>query len=151
MSEMPMTPQDLPEILLGDRRLSDKTTNALEALHRANASNPQLFQQGGALVRLRFDDDTVRVEPLTVDALRGELDRVALWVKPKGGLAEPPASVVKNILSLPVFDLPRLRAVAEAPFFTLDGRLVVTPGYHTDVGVFLHLPDGSFIPPVPAV
>jgi len=152
MTEKPTTaPHDLPEILLGDRRLTDKTTDALEVLHRANASNPQLFQQGGALVRLRFDDNVPRVEPLTVDALRGELDRVALWVKPKGGLAEPPASVVKNVLSLPGFDFPRLRAVAEVPFFAPEGRLVIGSGYHADVGIFLHFQDGHLLRQVPAV
>ncbi len=144
-------PPDIPTVQLGDRRLCEKTADALKALRRMNESAPRLFQQGGVLVRLRFDDDAPRVELLAIDALRGELDRSALWMKSNGSFVDPPTMVVRNLLSLPGFDFPRLRAVAESPFFTQDGRLVVTPGYHAEAGVFLHLPEGLAVPPVPAV
>ncbi len=137
-------------ISLLNRRLSEKSIDALRALAAANGSDPRLFQQSGALVRLRLDDEAPRVEILTADGLRGELDQAALWQAPNGTIADPPMSVVRNILALPSYDLPRLRAVAEAPFFTRDGQLVVTPRYHKTAETYLWLPPGLVIPDVPA-
>lgn len=139
----------IPQIRLGNRRLSDKSRDALRALTLTNARTPHLFQQGGALVRLHYDDTIPRVEALNADALRGELDRAAFWMTKNDTLIDPPMAVVRDVLSLPNYDFPRLRAVVEVPFFTEEGRLVVTPGYHADAGIFLHLPPGLVIPEVP--
>jgi hypothetical protein len=141
--------EELPFILLGNRRLSDKTAEALAVLKRAQTAVPRIFYRGGVLVRLRLDDEAPRVEALIPDALRGELDRAAVWLKDPDTFANPPIVIVRDILSLPSYDFPYLRGVAETPFFTRDGRLVVTPGYHKDARTFLYLPPTLKVPPVP--
>ena len=86
------------------------------------------------------------------DALRGELDRVARWVMTTDRgqrIIDPPLSVVRNVLSLPGYDLPMLRGIATAPFFTRSGQLVVDPGYHAEAGLYLDLRAGFSIPEVP--
>jgi hypothetical protein len=145
---------DLPTIEVGGRRLSEKTADALEALLSANDRAPRLFQHGGALVRLRSDDNGgIRMEPLTQDALRGELDRVARWTRTTqhgSSIIDPPLPVVKNVLSLPEYDLPLLRGIATAPFFTRAGQLVVDPGYHVAAGLYLDERSEFNISAVPA-
>jgi hypothetical protein len=146
----------LPVINISSLRLSEKSTKAYDALVVTNQTAARIYQQGAstgapAIVRLRLDGDAPSVEALTPDALRGELDRTALWQKgdpPRP--VDPPMAVVRDILSLPQYlSLPQLRAVAEAPFFAADGRLIVTPGYHPDAGVYLRMPHGLVVPPVP--
>jgi putative DNA primase/helicase len=142
----------LPSVLVGKRRLSEMTRDALAVLGLANHDAPRLFRRGGVLVRMRLDEEVPLVEPLTVDALRGELDRVADWVKEDGSIAPPPNLVVRDILSLSSYEgIPRLRAVAEAPFFARDGRLVATEGYDAGTGVFCRFPSGLVVPKVPEI
>jgi putative DNA primase/helicase len=64
-------------------------------------------------------------------------------------IIDPPLSVVKNVLSLPGYDLPTLRGIATAPFFTRAGQLVVEPGYHPEVGLYLDLPASFSVAEVP--
>jgi uncharacterized protein DUF3854 len=144
----------LPTIEVGGRRLSEKTADALAALRRANDGTLRLFQQGGALIRLRLDDEGGhRMEPLAPDGMRGELDRVAEWVRTtnKGPqIIDPPLGVVKDVLALPSYELPKLRGIATAPFFTREGQLVVEAGYHPNAGLYLDLRAGFSVRVVPA-
>jgi hypothetical protein len=135
--------------IVGAGRLTDITEAAIRTLAKSNTKEPRIFQQGGAIARLRFDDGTPRVEALGFDALRGELDRAAVWVSAKGDLSFPPMAVVRNILALPGYDLPPLRAVAEAPYFDGAGRLIAADGYDAESRVFLRLPTGLTVPLVP--
>ena len=145
------TEDDLPLICVADRRLTAKTRDALRALARANARTPRVFQQGGIIVRLRHDENGApRVDPLTTDSMRGELDRVAFWVNGRSTPIDPPTSVVRDVLSQPSYALPPLRAIAETPFFTDGGQLVAEPGYHADAGIFLHGAPGLVVPTVPS-
>jgi len=140
---------ELPTIV-GAGRLSDITNAAIRALARTNTTEPRIFQQGGAIVRLRLDDDgTPRVAALGCDALRGELDRAAIWVNAKGEPRFPPMAVIRDVLALPGYDLPPLRAVADAPYFDGAGRLVASDGYDAESRVFLRLPKDLAVPPVP--
>jgi len=140
----------LPVIDLGvHRRLTERTAAALVAATRADADGPRVYQRGGVLVRLRVDEAVPCVEAFTPDALRGELDRAAIWISPDGDTVAPPLAVVRDILSLPGYECPRLRAVVEAPFFTEAGHLVLTRGYHPDAGVYVRPPEGLSIPAIP--
>ncbi len=145
----------LPVIDAEGLQFREKVSLALDAMDRANrtSSLPRFFQQTGLLVRLRHTDDGgVRTEPLRPDALRGELARVADWVRttPSGkNPIDPPPSISRDILALPRWDFPRLRRVATVPYFSRAGRLIATPGYDRDEGVLLHLPPKLVIGDVP--
>jgi hypothetical protein len=81
----PETHQDESPTIVAAGRLSDITNAAARVLAHGNTTEPRIFQQGGAIVRLRLDDDvTPHVTALGPDALRGELDRAATWLNAKG-------------------------------------------------------------------
>src|SRR5690348_14512336 len=103
----------LPLIDVSNLRLRDRSQKALAALVEANQRRPRFFQRGGVLVRLRIVDRTIEIQALGKDALVGDLDRVANWLnsdKGGNGAIAPPEAVVRDILSLPQWDLPLLHA-----------------------------------------
>lgn len=144
----------LPEIDTCDLRLRDQSEKALEAMTSANGKQPRFFQRGGVLVRLRHIDGSLEIQPLGVDPLTGELERIANWWGPtRDGRKKisPPQWVVRDILSLAEWPLPLLNAVAHVPFFSSDNRLVRHPGYNADTGVFLELDENLSVPEVSTV
>jgi putative DNA primase/helicase len=130
-----------PEIRWNDRDLDDLTSDAVEAIWKANQP-PALFQRPGALVRIRTNKETgsPSLETLGVDSLRGLLARVATWFtegKDRSGNTvckreSPPLDVVRDLLSLPSWPeeaIPPLIGIIERPTFAADGTLITTPGY----------------------
>ena len=136
----------LPEIAVNDRHLREVTADSLDALLTANLPEVRFFTFGTTVARLR-PGSPVEVESLSVTALKGELDRVADYVEfqfpgLKGDPVWPPTDVVRDLLALPDLPLPRLRRIATTPVFgpTPGGaRLLATPGFDADSGVYLDL------------
>lgn len=147
----------LPNIEVTDR-MRVQTECSLNALNAANKIRPRFYKRGGAIVRVRTDEGQFKVEPLTTDSLRGELERVANFIRsdPSGDYilhvaVPPPLHVVRDILTLPDLTLPNLSSVAFTPFFTSSGELVDEPGYHEASGVYLKLDPDLTVPKVPRV
>jgi hypothetical protein len=106
-------------------------------LIRINAPNPELFQRGIALVRVRVDEDgRPLIEPITESSLKGHLARTMLWLRNTlTGLqaAQPPLAVVKNLMSRKEWTgIPALRDIVQAPIFSKDGHIIAIPGYHPE-------------------
>jgi hypothetical protein len=148
--------QEVPEIIVSNRQLSDVTAEALAALRRAN-DPPRWFQRAGTLTRLRVDPATnaPSLEPLGAKAVRGVLARVARWkkVERRGDHRVKtdvivPEYVAEDLLALPGWDLPPLKAVIEAPVFTPGGTLVATPGYDPGSMLWYQPAPGFTLPPV---
>lgn len=144
-----------PTVIQCNRRpLPAITADALNALVDAN-SPPVIFRHGGALARIGQDDsDHAFIEPLTRDALRGRLARVAHWcrINSRGGAdaCSPPLDVVADVTSLPEWPLPVIERITAVPVFAADGTLCSAPGYH-HAGRLWHAPrPGLDLPPVPA-
>jgi hypothetical protein len=147
----------LPQIQGNERQLREVTADALAAVIAAN-DPPRLFQCGGLLTRLRIDPDTLapRLEPLTDEALRGHLSRVADWYKIKHLKGHdiqspdyPPADVAKDLASLPGWEgIPCLRAVVECPAYGRDGTLIDRPGYHPAAQLWYEPAPGLEMPPI---
>jgi putative DNA primase/helicase len=135
----------------------DNTHESLRAMVEANAREPRFFKRGGILVRQRLVCDLPIIEPFTNDALLGELGRAAdfyrvVYVEKAGKrlqFCSPPMSVVRDIMSRPDWPFPRLNTIAHSPYFTAEGTLVDTAGFHEESGAFLHLNKGLVIPTVP--
>src|SRR5262245_22484278 len=128
-----------PEIFVDAGQLRDKVTQAIGALDRAN-NPPTLFIRGGILTRLGRGGDAL--DALDSDGLLAELSEVADWHKHggKGTLdAEPTASIIRGIRGRWKLPFPAIEGVARAPFFTEQGELVISPGFHSDARVFLAL------------
>src|SRR5262249_54871513 len=117
-----------PLILYGGSQLREVTEEALQAVRAAN-SPPTLFLHGRVLTRLRVqpENGVPYLEPLTDDALRGHLARVADWHRDSGPVP-PPMDVVKDLASLPAWEgIPVIEGVVECPVFARDGTLVSEP------------------------
>jgi hypothetical protein len=147
---------DRPRILVESKNAGDSLGKwvgaALDALEQSNRP-PTLFQRAGLLSRLRRADadGPIGIEPLSLDALRGVLDRAAYWAEPrvdkKGGQyrkwGPPRMEIVKDFAALPDWNpeiIPHLEAVAESPRFLPDGRLILEPGYHREARFYYNPP-----------
>ena len=129
----------LPQISVTDRHLRDITSDALNALILRNNQSARLFIHGGTLSRIRTyqASEIVVAEPMSADALRGEMDRSANFVGKKGFMGiplllpvAPPKDVVNDLIALPSWeDMPILKSIIRAPVFTKDGILDTTEGY----------------------
>ena len=142
----------LPVIEVSGRPVREKTNDALAALGRRNEKAPRFFQQANAIVWLRREDDgECRVEPMLPDHLAVELNRAADWVRTTAHgqvVTDAPVAVLRDILALPHYELPRIRGIVSAPLFTRAGLLVTESGYHAGAELYMDL-RGFTVPPVP--
>lgn len=153
------TSGSLGQIQGNKRQLREITADALQAILDHN-DPPRVFQRGGVLTRIkqRAEDEAVVAEPLTDDALRGVLTRVADWLLVKdtrqGEIEEPgppPAVVVNDLATLPSWDrIPILKGIVACPVYAAGGVLVETPGYSPGTGLWLALAPALSVPQVPA-
>ena len=144
-------------IVLGGH-LAPTSEQAMEAMIAVN-DPPFLFQRGSTLVRLEVEEGRHQLVSLTVDALRGEIDRCAEWLRVKENRngevteapAHPPLDVVRDILALPPQKraFPLIDAVVRTPIFLSNGELVTRPGYHAAARVLYAPVAGVEMPPVP--
>jgi hypothetical protein len=149
-----------PIIELGpdEMRANDEGIQAL-------ATDPDIYQRGGILVRVQVGDaglgpagvEPARIVPLASATLRERLTAVADWVEPKvlrdGSCelapAHPPAWAVAAIDARGAWPgVRQLIGIVEAPTLRPDGTVLEVPGYDPQTGL-LYLPSTTF-PPVPA-
>ena len=131
----------LPRIQTNQRQLLEVIPEAWDALLASN-DPPRLFASMGGLSRIVYDDGVPRMELIDEPTAFGLLVRAAHWYTvARGGEqdSKPPKDLARDILKFPHPDLPRLDAVVTTPVFDADGNLIVTPGYHPRVNIWLHL------------
>jgi hypothetical protein len=148
-----------PTIQGNKRQLRDVTADGLRAVLARN-DPPAVFVRGRLLTRLkdRVADDPPILEPLTDDALRGVLARVADWTHVRNTQhgeveepAPPPMNAVKDLATLPDWPgVPSLTAVVETPVFARDGTLVDFPGYCSAARLWYSPAPDLVVPPVSA-
>jgi len=143
-----------PMIDAGNHNLPDVTRQAWVALEAAN-DPPFLFQHGGVPSRLQYGEDgRMLLVPLTEHRLRNEVAQAAEWYVTKGKeqrvfAAEPPLSVIQNMLAQAELPLPVLRSITETPVFSPDGRLIEAAGFDAASGIYVQPVAGLIVPPVP--
>ena len=140
----------LRTIIVSGRHLRDIVDDCWEALAFAD-NPPSLFEFGGTLAEVRRVDGAIKVEALSITALKGRLDRVANFMKWSNDKslspARPPTDVVEDMLALEL-PLPNLSGITGAPVFDESWTLVDTPGYQPSTHLFFESNDCR-IPPVP--
>ncbi len=147
--------ENLPQIIITGKQLSEKTSMSLEALKRNN-DPPQLFVREGALCRIRKNErNEPSIDVLNESAVRGILARSACWYKEneRGGLTDisPPMDVVRDVLALGDLDFPPLISIIETPIIRPDGSLCSEAGYDPKTHL-LYLPPVDFqLPLMPEV
>ena len=122
-----------------------QVARTLEALRASNETMPTLFRRQSVIVRLRRDDEDLRrawLEELDEKAWHTTLvERVDFNRMTRSGPrpAMPTDALVKVIRGTTDFPLPPISRIVHAPFFTRDGKLVATEGFHANVRVYLAL------------
>jgi len=102
--------------------------------------DPAVYAFGEALARV----DDGRMQMLSPDGLKHELNRCAVWLAEDNGKwkrSSAPAAVVSDMLTARRRDVtvPTLKRVSIVPTFTKDGRLLSEPGFDEASGIFLDL------------
>ena len=146
----------LPSIIIDARQLDDLTTQAMDAIQRAN-SPPSTFVRSGELVRIVHDEqDIPKIEPLDVPRMRCRLTQVANFFtlrKSDGGYipvgTNPPKTLAENILAQVDWDLPSLAGIARAPILRRDGTICTTPGYDKTSRLFYSPEPTLHLSPIP--
>ncbi len=142
---------NLPQIRTDSRQLRDVVRDAWGAI-RASNDGPEIFQRTGFLIRLIPGDGGPRIDLLNEDVVYGRLARVANWVRRFGKLVvdtHPPRDVARDMLVYPDPGLPHLDRICLAPVFDPAGTVLLSPRYHAEARIWLHLPEGFRLPPTP--
>ena len=143
----------LPEIIVTDRHLRDITTDALDALYKANQPE-RIFRRSGILTRISVDEKgRPFTEALGESAFRGYLERAANFIEIDSEGAPhpmpPPLAVVRDCLSLGEWQLPALLGVTEVPVIRPDGTVLTEPGYDSGSNLYYFPPSKLSMPPIP--
>ena len=140
--ECPPWPQafSLPEIVVNGRHMRDVTADAKDALLEANKPE-KMFQRKGKLVRVRNDDNGLAfIEEMGESSLRGLLARCCNFMKitdkDTATPVPPPLYVVRDILSLVNWKVPRIFGIVECPQLRADGTILSKPGYDIQTGLY---------------
>jgi len=144
----------LPQIDIKDKNLPVITKRAWDALIASN-SPPYLFTFGNTAVRLvTGENGQIFTDRLGKNKLRHELARCAIFRTIKKGELEidlPPLYVVNDLLAHPNYPLPRLSRIVNAPIFSKEGKLHLTPGYSPSTECYFNLDERVQIPKVPMI
>ena len=153
----PFSPGERPTIVV-NRQLAQVLDDVWELVHATNRrqGGPFLFQRSGQLVRVRQADDmSPYISLMSKESTTTYLIERADWVTRSDKLirpSKPHAEIVAALICDPDPHLPHLSLVAHAPFFSQDGRLVASDGYHSEMRTWLKLsPDlqGTSVPDRP--
>jgi hypothetical protein len=132
-------------------QLEDLTGQATEALRRAN-NPPVLFVRGGALARVRADeDDRPIIDVVDANILRHRLARVSHWVSKREKSvvdSPPPLTVVRDLLAAGSWPCPPLKGITEVPLLRPDGTILGDPGYDAGTRLIYAPAAGLVVPPV---
>ena len=137
-------------IVVSGRHLREIVSDSWEAL--ALTDDPRsLFKYGGTLAEVRPTEASIKIEPVSADALTGRLDRSAnfmKWSRDQQRLspARPPIDVVKDMLALDI-PLPSLSGITGTPVFDENWKLLSSPGYQPSTRLFFES-NGCKVPPV---
>jgi hypothetical protein len=144
----------LLKICVGARQLPAITAEALAALQAANEP-PVLFARSGRMVAVVRDEQNRHViQELSEAALRGRMARSGFYFRldKEGERIEcaPPIDVVRDLSVLPPTEwtLPRVEALAEAPFLRPDGSICSRPGYDRGTCLFYAPAPGLLVPEI---
>ncbi len=144
--------ENLPQIIITDKQLTEETALSLEALTKNN-DPPYLFVRGGKLCRTKEGGQgELTIELINEFSLRGRMARSADWFKlnnagePKA--TPPPLDVVRDILALGTWDFPPLAGLVEIPIIREDGSLCTEPGYDPATRLLYLPPTGFQLPPI---
>ncbi|MBW2407061.1 MAG: hypothetical protein JRE92_02485 [Deltaproteobacteria bacterium] len=142
----------LPQIDIKDKNLPIITKRAWDALIASN-SPPYLFNYGNHIVRLvKREKGQILIDSLDKNKLRHVLARCAnfrIFKSDEFEICPPPPYIIEDMLACPNYPLPRLSRIVNAPIFSKEGNLHLTPGYSASTECYLNYAGNIKIPKVP--
>ncbi len=145
------------KIVTNKRYFRDIADDAWNVILRS-ADETSMYLRGlDAVELLRDANGRIAIVKVTREALRDTLDRVADFVKEsqdKYGVTiwspnSPPIAVVSHMLAHLHPEIPVLKDVVEVPVFSSGGQLLQKQGYHRSARIYVDLPQGFRMSPVP--
>jgi len=139
-----------PVIVVNGTRLGEQAQKALSALQKNNEQSPNIFVFNGRLTRVdlypsKTGERHLKLVEMDTRTLRFELENAAKFVtvnQQKGGaetICPPPKLVCEYILAMSHYDgFQELTRLVSAPFVAGDGRVITSPGYDDQTGIFYH-------------
>ncbi|RBW58443.1 hypothetical protein DS909_05615 [Phaeobacter gallaeciensis] len=143
---------DGSQIVFIDSDVDKQWEYAQARLDAANVADPFLFEYMGELSRVRRIKGKLRTEALDEKHFRHHLNTHAPFYKRQGEDGKvkvmAPKDVAEHLFTRDHDHYPPLSRVTSLPFFTANGELVATDGYHRQSEVYLDM-GGLELPPVP--
>lgn len=115
---------------------------------------PYFYKSGGKLARLKHGGHEVSAEPLRLEDVRYEANRLIDWRRRlKGGGDKSVAAyeqVVKFVHASPSLRVPSITGIVSVPTYTKEGRLITQRGFDRATGIYLQPAPSLDILSVPA-
>lgn len=142
---------EIPTIQINLRQHREVVKDACAVLEATNSKSPKIFYRSGEIVTITTDErDRVVIAPVGESCMRLIITRCADFVsETQSGFTPtmPPKELLHSVLSNKEFKLPPLNYVTTTPILAGDGRIIDTPGYDKNSGVYFHPVNG--IPTIP--
>ncbi len=129
-------PKLRPRISLDTEDLAAHSEQGWDSLKVAGRP---IYLFGDLPTRIVVVDGQVILQPLTVDRLRHELARAAVYTKTRGTgnnqrevAVYLPRDIPQNMLAAPSHPIPSVRRVIRVPVLDALGMRIETPGYHPE-------------------
>lgn len=148
-------PEPRPRISLDNEDLAAHSEQGWDSLKVAGIP---LYRFGDLPTRIVVVDGQVILQPLTVDRLRHELARAAIYTKTRGTGNNQrevpvylPRDIPQNMLAAPNPPVPPILRVIQVPVLDALGMVIDTPGYHPDSQLFYEPLAGLELGPLPGI
>lgn len=131
----------------------ERVRRHIEARNRQGT--PVVYKRGVHPVRLRRDTKSgLKVETMNATTFAAEVERWTVWGETRKDKSTKttgcPLDIAEKLRTDPALDVPPLTDIRNAPFYTREGQLVASPGYHAESGVFYD-PEGLDVGEIPDV
>lgn len=141
-----------PVVSVGQDDFNETVALCWSRLTALNTTRQTYFQIGDAMVRLLppNEEGVITTERLDAEKVWSELNEHVNWIKPpqrEGGtprVVTASTDVAKQLLNQSNLRFPDLEGFVNSPFFTKDGELIATRGYHPGAKVF-YSPPADFV------
>lgn len=146
-----------PVVSVGQDDFNETVALCWSRLTALNTTRQTYFQIGDAMVRLLppNEEGVITTERLDAEKVWSELNEHVNWIKPpqrEGGtprVVTASTDVAKQLLNQSNLRFPDLEGFVNSPFFTKDGELIATRGYHAGAKVFYSPPADFVLPDIP--
>ncbi|GHO56726.1 bifunctional DNA primase/polymerase [Ktedonobacter robiniae] len=162
--EEPEEPKPLPEILINNSQLRERTDQAIDAIMRQERRNPSLFMQSSRMVRVSRDEmRRPIIAQMGVTEVKEVLTQTANYYRLRKVAGEegayekvpisPPKELAEQTLArqtqAPYLPFPPLAAIVETPVIRPDESILDMPGYDSITALYYAPAPGMKVCKVP--